>query len=192
MKKWIFAIPLLIAMVIIFFISGPSFTAISAAKSHSFLPKDAELVEQFDTGTSILFLFKSDGEKNYHTVLAERSGVFYRSSSSTYFPYSTDKIQTVGGMSFTSENDEASLLSVISYDEEIAFIEAGAEDNIERKEINKGERVTFLFPYSEQLDFLYPRALNKEGEILYYYGYPKDTNVTYSGDLRWYKVDGQS
>ena len=191
MKKWGFSIPLLIAVLLICFINGYRFTAIGAAKSHSFLPKDAELVEQFDTGSSVLFLFKSDEEEVYYTVLTEKSGVFYRGNSSTHIPYSTDKIQTVGGMSFTSADDEASLLSVISYDDEIAYIEAGTETDVERKEINKGERISFLFPYSEQLDFLYPRALNKEGEILYYYGYPKNTNVTYSGDLKWYRVDGQ-
>lgn len=189
MKKWIFVISLLIVIAFIFYISGYRFTALSAAKSHSFLSKDAELVEQFDTGTSILFLFKSDDEKLFRTVLSEKTSVFFRSSASTFIPYNSDEIQTVGGMSFITNNDAATLLSVVSYDDEVAYIEAGVESNVERKEINKGESISFLFPFSKQLDFLYPIALNKDGETLYYYGYPKDTNISYSGVLKWYKVE---
>lgn len=191
MKKWIFVIPLLIVIAFIFYISGYRFTAFSAAKSHSFLSKDAELVEQFDTGSSVLFLFKSDEEQLYRTVLSKKSGVFFLNSSSTMISYSSDKIQTVGGMSFTTNNDAATLLSVISYDEEVAYIEAGVEPNVKRKEISKGERISFLFPFSKQIDFLDPKALNREGEIIYYYGYPKDTNISHNEDLKWYKVNGE-
>ncbi|WP_252504015.1 hypothetical protein [Sporosarcina sp. Marseille-Q4943] len=189
MKKRKFVIPVLIVITLIFFISGYRFTALSAAKSNSFLPKDAELVEQYDTGSSVIFLFNIDEEERYQTVLVEKSGVFYRSSVSTDIPYSSDKIQTVGGMSVTTRNDEATLLSVISYDEEVAYIEAGVEPNVERKEINKGQRITFLFPFSEQIDFLYPAAFNSDGKKLYYYGYPKDTHVLKSEDLKWHKID---
>ncbi|MDN4608131.1 hypothetical protein [Sporosarcina highlanderae] len=191
MKKWMGLIPLLIVITLIFIIVGYRFTALSAAKSHTFLSKDAELMEQYDMGSTVLFLFKSDEEKRYRTVLSEKSGLFYRSSSSTYIPYSSDKIQTVGGMSVNTKNDEATLLSVISYDEEVAYIEAGVEPNVERKDIKKGERISFLFPFSEQIDFLYPAAFNKSGKKLYYYGYPKDTNVWKSEDFKWHKIDEQ-
>lgn len=191
MKKWIVVIPLLIVFTLILFISGYRFTALSAAKNNAFLSKDAELMEQYDTGSSVIFLFKSDEEEIYHTLLSEKSGVFFRSSVSTNIPYSSDKIQTVGSISVTTENHESTLLSVISYDEEVAYIEAGVEPNVERKEINKGERISFLFPFSEQIHFLYPTAFNKDGKKLYYYGHPKDTNVLKSEDLKWHKIDGQ-
>lgn len=92
-------------------------------------------------------------------------------------------------MSFTSENDEITFLSVISNDEEVAYIEVGIEPNIERKEINKGERVSFLFPFSEQIDYLNPTAFDKDGKRLYYYGFPKDTNVIKTEDYKWHKID---
>ena len=183
MKKWRFVVPTIIVFVLIFFISGNRLNALSAAKSNTFLAKDAELMEKYDTGSSVIFLFKSDEQKIYQTVLTEKSGLFFRSSASTNTPYSSDKIQTVGGISFTSEKDEATLLSVISYDEEVAYIEAGVESYLERKEINKGERISFLFPFSEQIDFINPTAFNKDGKKLYYFGYPKDTNVLKSEDL---------
>jgi hypothetical protein len=193
MKKRNFVIPiqLLVVFTLIFFISGYRFTALSAAKSNDFLSKDAKLIEQYDTDSSVIFLFKSDEAEMYQTVLSEKSGVLFRSSASTNTPYSSDKIQTVGGISITTGNDAATLLSVISYDEEVAYIEAGIEPIVERKEIQNGERISFLYPFSEQIDFLYPTAFNKDGKKLYYYGYPKDTNVSNSEDLKWHKIEGQ-
>ena len=160
-----------------FMVTGYRFTALSAAKSNSFITKDYKVIEKYNTGSPEIFLFKSDIKKAYRTVLSEKSGLLYRSSFSTYIPYSADKLQTIGGMSFTSENDEITFLSVISNDDEVAYIEVGIGPNIEKKEINKGERVSFLFPFSEQIDFLNPTAFDKDGKKLYYYGFPKDTNV---------------
>ncbi|MFS0688995.1 hypothetical protein AB1K89_07120 [Sporosarcina sp. 179-K 8C2 HS] len=189
MKNRKFVIPLLIVITLIFFLSGYRFTALSAAKSNSHLPKDAELMEQYETDSFGIFLFNIAEEERYQTVLSEKSGVFFRSSVSTDIPYSSDKIQTVGGMSVITSNGEVTLLSVISYDEEVAYIEAGVEPYVERKEVNKGERISFLFPFSKQIDFLYPVAFNNDDKKLYYYGYPKDTNVLLSEDLKWHKID---
>lgn len=181
--------PLSIVIIFILSLSGYRFTALSAAKSNVFLPEDAELMEQYDSGSSVIFLFKSDKEKMYHTVLAEKS-FFYYSGLSTYTPYSSDEIQTVGGISYTTKNDTASLLSVISYDEDVTYIEAGVEPYVERKEIRKGELITFLFSFSNQIDQLNAVATNKEGEELYYFGYPKNaTYINLNEDLRWYKID---
>ncbi|WP_249316622.1 hypothetical protein [Bacillus sp. FJAT-50079] len=71
------------------------------------------------------------------------------------------------------------------------YIEVGVEPNIERKEIKKGERVSFLFPYSEQIDFLNPTAFNKDGEMLYYFGYPKDANVFRVEEFKWHEINRQ-
>ncbi|MBT2637599.1 hypothetical protein [Bacillus sp. ISL-39] len=189
MKKLIFITPFLFIIIFIVFIGGYRYTALSAAKSHSFLSKDAELMEQYETDSSVISLFRNNEEQIYQTVLSEKSGVFFRGSVSTNIPYSSDKVQTVGGISATTENDAVTLLSVISYDEDVAYIEAGVEPNVERKAISKGERISFLFPFSEQLDFLYPTAFNKDGKKLYYYGYPQDTNVFKSEDYKWHKID---
>lgn len=108
-----------------------------------------------------------------------------------YIPYSTDEIQTVGGASFNYEKDAGSFISVVSNDEEVAYIEVGVEPNIERKEIKKGERISFLFPFSEQIDFLNPTAYDKDGNELYYHGYPRDTNVFKHEEFKWHKTGEQ-
>ncbi|MFS1519540.1 hypothetical protein V1503_24235 [Bacillus sp. SCS-151] len=189
MKKLMNVITMLVVIMLIFFISGHRFTALSAAKSNSSLSKDAELLGEYEIGSSVIFLFKSDKEQLYRTVLTQKSGVLFRSNASTYFPYSTDKLQTVGGMSFTSENTEFSFLSITSNDEDVAYIEAGVVPNVERKEINKDEQISFLFPFSMQIDFLHPTAYDKDGNKLYYYGYPKGSNVLKKEDFKWHKVE---
>lgn len=191
MKKWVFVIPIIILTILIFYLSGYRFTSLCAAKNNSFLSKDAELVEKYNTGSLFIFLFKSDKDEQYQTVLSEKSGLLFRSSATTYIPYSSDKLQTVGGMSYASENGEFTFLSIVSNDEKVAYIEAGEEPEIERKEINKGERISFLYPFSEQIDFLNPTAFDKDGKKLYYYGYSKDTNVFRTEDLRWHKIEEQ-
>jgi len=190
MKRLLFLIPLLI--IIIIFISGNRFSALSAAISHDFLPADADLLEQHDVGSFDIFLFKSDQEEMYHTVLSEKKGFFYHSGVSTYTPFRTDKVQTMGSISYTTKDEAATMLTIISYDEEVAYIEAGLEPYTERKEIKTGEPITFLFSFSKQIDQLNSVAINKEGEELYYFGYPENaTHINLNEDLRWYKIGEQ-
>ncbi|MFO1446047.1 hypothetical protein KDN24_23155 [Bacillus sp. Bva_UNVM-123] len=188
MKKLRSIIPLLFVIIFILFISGYRFTAISAANNHSFLTKDDELVDKFDTGKSQIFLYKNEKEGIYRTVLTERTVFLYYSSFSTFIPMTTNPVRTIGGMSVTSKNDEFSLLVVESYDDEVAYIEAGKEDNQVRKSIKEGERIHFLFPFSMQIDFLNAVATNEEGETLYYFGYPEGATHNYlNEDLIWRK-----
>lgn len=188
MRKWKLIFSLIIIIIFIFFISGYRFTALSAAKNNDFLSTDADLIEQYDAGSIVILLFKSDKDEKYQTVLSEKLGFVYNSRVSTDIPYSSDTIQTVGGISVTTKKDAATLLSVASYDDEVAYIEAGVDSNIERKEISKGKRITFLFPFMEQIDHLNSFAFNKDGKKLYYYRYPEDTNTIIREDLKWYKV----
>ncbi|MFJ5770120.1 hypothetical protein [Psychrobacillus sp. NPDC093180] len=192
MKKWIKVLPLLVIIIVLFIFSGYRFTALSAAKGNSFLSKDAELVEAYDTGKSTLFLFKNDNEEIFQTVLSEKHGLLHRSRVSTNVPISADGIQTVSGFSFTGEDEAATLLSVISNDKEVAYIEAGVEPDIERKAIQKGERISFLFSFSEQVEFLNATAFNDEGKALYYYGLSKNVSqVHIPEDLKWHKIDDE-
>ncbi|ENH96919.1 hypothetical protein J416_08412 [Gracilibacillus halophilus YIM-C55.5] len=192
MKKWIFILPFIIIIIVILFFSGYRFTAFSAAKSHDFLPVDADVVEQHDIGSSVIYLFKSDEEEMYHTVLSEKKCFFYHSDVSTYTPFRSGDIQTIGGIRYTTKDEEATMMSVISNDKEVAYIEAGAEPYTKKKKIKIGEPITFLFSYSKPINQLNAVATNKEGEELYYYGYPENaTHININEDLRWYKIDEQ-
>ncbi|MCD5324339.1 MULTISPECIES: hypothetical protein [Pontibacillus] len=194
MKKWI---PILIPVFFLFvlfnyYLDGYRFTALSAAKDHPFLKEDATLIEKDKIGSSYVFIFKSDKEEVFQTVLSEKAGWFFQSSVSTHTPYRSANIQTIGAMSFTNKQESGTLLSVVSSDDDVSYIEAGAPKDSKKKEIHQGERVTFSFPFSEQPNQLHPVAYNEEGEKLYYYGYPKDKQSINPNDLQWYKMEKTS
>lgn len=138
MRKGIKVLPIVIIITVLFIFSGYRFTALSAAKENPFLSKDAELVEAYDAGNSTKFLFKNDSEEIFQTVLTEKYGLLHRSTVSTNVPFSADEIQTVSSFSFTGNNDTATLLTVISNTEEVAYIEAGVDADLERKSVKKG------------------------------------------------------
>jgi hypothetical protein len=92
-------------------------------------------------------------------------------------------------MSVTSEENALTYLCVLSTDENVAYIEAGVEPHVERREVSKGERITFLFQFSEQIDKLNATAFDENGKKLYYFGYPKDTNLFRQEDFRWHKYE---
>lgn len=181
---------LLIILLMFVVISGYRFTALSAAKSNTFVSNSSVLLEQWDTGSSSLFLFKDDKEETYRIALSEKKGFLYISRVSTYVPYSDDDIKTIGGMSYRTGNEEFTLLIIESNVNEVAFIEAGRKLEREKQKINQGERISFLFPYSKQIDRLNTLALNEDGEKLYYFGYPENKNqIDLNKDLRWHKSE---
>ncbi|QTC41594.1 hypothetical protein I7V34_21550 [Bacillus sp. V3] len=173
--------------VFIFVLSAYRFTPESAALSNSTVTDDFEYVDQQGIGEAEILLFKSDVKEEYMTVLAEKSGFLYRSKYSTYTPYTSDPLQLIGGMSVTSKENALTYLSVLSNDEKVAYIEAGVEPHVERRDVSKGERVTFLFPFSKQIDKLNATAFDENGKKLYYFGYPKGTNIFRQKDFRWHE-----
>lgn len=185
--KWMKGIMIIVAILLFFGITGYRFTPLSAAKGNPFISSDYELIDEFRGETAILYLFKSEEEEMYRTVLSEREGIFYRSPVSISIPMTDDPIRTIGAMSSIIKNGEGvSFLVIESFDEDVAYIEAGREFKRERQVVKKGEPVTFLFPFSKQVDFLNAIAFNEDGEKLYYYGYPKNQMFINSKDLKWY------
>lgn len=191
MNKWKLGIVItLVLFLLMLFVSGYRFTALSAATSHTFVLNDSLLIGEWETGSTGLFLFKNDEQEVYRTVVSEKSGLLYISRASTFEPYRDDAVQTIGGISYRNSKDGLSLLVIMSNDGEVAYIEAGDKRKRERQDINKGELISFLFPYSIQIDHLNAKAFNKDGEELYYFGLPKNSNrINLNEDLRWHKIE---
>lgn len=193
LQRWkrIIRITLIVATLLFLFlwITGYRFTAFSAAKSNSFVTRKDHLIGHYQFGNAQIFLFKNDNKKIYQTVLSKRSGVLYRSNSSTHISYRTGSVVTVGGTSVTFQNGGLTFISIQSNDPTVAYIEAGNDPNRKKKKIDSGERIAFMFPYGVQIDHLNAAAYNAQGKKLYYYGYPKDmTMINPDKDLKWYKV----
>jgi hypothetical protein len=189
LKKWMSSLSLIvIVLAIIIIILGYRFTAIGAAISNSSITSDYELVEKQAAGTSVIYLFKSDKENMYRAVLSEKENLLFISRASTYIPFTTDPVRTVGGMSYADDDESITYISIVTDDKEVAYIEAGEAADRKRKEVKKGERVSFLFPFSQQIDKLDAAAYDADGKKLYYYGYPQKTNIFDAKDLKWHKL----
>lgn len=189
MKKLVLVLAFAGVAVFIFLLSHYRFTPESAALSNPALTDDFEYVDQIGIGEAKVLLFKSDVKEEYRMVLAEKSGLLYRSNFSTYTPYTSDPLQLVGGMSITTENHALTYLSVISNDEHVAYIEAGVEPHVERREVSKGERISFSFPFSEHVNKLNATAFDESGKKLYFLGYPEGTNMFRQEDFRWHRYE---
>ena len=184
MKKIRLVSSLIFICLVFFIFSGYRFTPLTAAKANTFVTKDYELIGEYKNDSSIFYLFKSDEKQEYMTVYVNKSNFFYRSSVSTLIPYSKDSLQTIGGMSVQFKDDQATVFVVHSMDETVDSIILDLEFGIEKKAISKDETVYFLLPFTKQIDQLKAKALDKEGNELYYYGYEKDT----FDNLKWHKI----
>ncbi|EDL66457.1 hypothetical protein [Bacillus sp. SG-1] len=187
MKKGIFVMIISAIIVLFIVVNGYRFTPESAAESSAGLSKDFELIDTHEVYSDTVMLYKSDEQKEYRTVLASKSGWLYKGYTSTYVSYNSDPVRLVGGMSVTTENNALTYMSILSMDENVSYIEAGIEPYVRRQEVSKGERISFLFPFSEQLENLNPVAYDANGNKLYYFGYPKNTNEFSDKDYKWHE-----
>lgn len=189
MLKWRFTIPALVVIIFVamyvFMFNGYRFSAQSAARSNTFITKNYHLFASYASGPFGIFLFKSDVNRMYRTVLSERSGPLYRSSVSVYIPYQSGALQTVGDMNYSSPDNGFTFMSFKSNNNNVAYIEAGVQPNRERKEIKEGQTISFWFDhYVSRPDI---EAFDAQGKELYYYGYPKNTSEFSSNNFSWHK-----
>ena len=184
---------LMVICVVIFIFIGYRFTPLSAAKAHSFITKDDELIGEFKDDLSIFYLYKNDKEQQYRTVYVQKKLFVYVGNNSTYIPFSEDPIQTIGGMSIYTKANSATLLVVRSVDENISSIQIENESRTEKKTVPSNGIVHFLVPYSKPLTQLYPIAFNKNDEPIYYFGYEKNSakenNHVTLVNLKWHKIE---
>ena len=178
--------------VVIFIFLGYRFTPLSAAKAHSFITNDDELIGEFKNDSSLFYLFKNEKEQKFRTVYVQKRLFVYVSNISTYIPFSDDPIQTIGGMSINTKTNNATLLVVRSVDENITSIQIENENGTEKKAVPSDGVVHFLVPYSKQITELYPIALNKNNEKIYYFGYEqnnsKENSYVILANLKWHKI----
>ena len=178
--------------VVIFIFLGYRFTPLSAAKAHSFVTHDDELIGEFKDDSSIFYLFKNDKEQQFRTVYVQKRLFTYVGNNSAYISYSDDPIQTIGGMSVNNKVNSATLFVVRSIDENITSISIDVENHKEKKFVPSDGIVHFLVPYSKPLAQLNPIALNKNDVPIYYFGYEKNNTTENShiilATLTWHKI----
>ncbi|HDK27316.1 MAG TPA: hypothetical protein ENG48_09585 [Candidatus Atribacteria bacterium] len=189
MKKRLFFIIVIVMIIVFFLMSGHRLTPDGAAKAHAFLEKNAKIVKEIEIGWGRAYIYKIN--YYYRTVLVVKNGFLWRSPVSMTTENSADKkdnIRTIGWMNYSNNREAITILAVKSYDDEIAYIEAGTDIDREKKEIRKDETVVFLWEKPFYIDNINPIALSRNNKLCYRYGYPEDTNIFRAEELKWHKV----
>lgn len=140
-------------------------------------------------GWGEVYLFNTP--KGPRSVLAIKSGFLWRAPTAVHFDQTlSDKINTVGWMSYGDSKHQATVFAVETSDPNVAFVEVGPSGEQLKKEVKVGTPVIFSWNKLIQSGELKPIAFLKDGTPLYEYRYPKNTNVISSDDLKWYPVNG--
>ncbi|MBP1926710.1 hypothetical protein J2Z76_002580 [Sedimentibacter acidaminivorans] len=177
-------------LVLYLYFNGYRFTPRQAAKAHSFLERDAQLVSEVDVGWGYAYIYKVPDY--YLTVMATKRGFLWRAPFSSHtkgINDKNDKIRMIGWMSCTnSEKEKATILVIENKDENVVFIEAGKETQRNKKNVENGELVTFVWDEALFVHDIKPIALSKDNRELYRYGYPLGTRTFRDKDLKWYSI----
>lgn len=191
-KKVIALIVFVIIVVISFLSSDYRLTPLAAAKVHSDVGKNQVLLGDVDLGWGKVYIFDTD--IGLRTVTSTKTSFLWRAPVAVRIEESEDAIKTVGWMSYTNEKgQQVTVLVVEVNDPQVAYIEAGPEDNRVRKEITKGGPTIFSWNKSIQANNgLNAIALSADGSTLYEYRYPKNTNVFRTEDFKWYPASGDN
>ncbi|OPA78702.1 hypothetical protein BVG16_12665 [Paenibacillus selenitireducens] len=192
MKKSRITLVVLIIFLItgIGYMNGYRFNALSAAKANSFVPKDSILIDEVDYSWGRFYIFDSP-EKPVTAITLQSYRFLWSSRMSVYHYHRDDRIITIGGGTLNNPKEKATVISIIVDDPDVSYLEVGPESNRVKRGVNLGKPMTFAWDVAVQLNFLYPKAFNKNGELLYEYRYPK-TNYIRQEDLRWYSVKESS
>lgn len=189
-KKAFYILIVFLVLVLSLYFTGYRFTPKQAANAHSFLEKDAQIISEVDVDWGYTYIYKVPD--SYVTVMAIKKGLLWRSPVSSYIKevnVKNDKIRTIGWMSYTnSEREKTTVLVIENKDEDVFSIESGKETQRNKKNIENGELVTFVWDEALFIHDINPVALSKDDIELYRYGYPLGTTTFIDKDLKWHSI----
>ncbi len=177
-------------LVLYLYFIGYRFNPKQAADSHAFLEKGSKAISEVDVGWGRAYIYKTSDY--YLTVMAIKSGFLWRapvSINTKNIDDKNDSIKTIGWMSYTNnEKEKATILVIENQSEDIVFIEAGKEFERYKRNVVKGDLVTFVWNEALFQHDINPIAFSKEGRELYRYRYPLGTNQFREQDLKWHNI----
>jgi len=179
------------------FIFGYRITPSAASRANSFIEKDFVLMDDLDLDWAYIHFYHDKINDMYYTTISEKKCFMYVSRVSVWlYGNKEDPIRTIGSMSCNNGGGKsANLLMVESDDENIDAIIINQQSNIIETKINIADPQIIVIDDFSNWDSCDVIAVDKFGEEMYYYGYPKDKNILKGEDYRWHKVkvfsDGQ-
>lgn len=103
-----------------------------------------------------------------------------------YFP-SHDPIKTIGGVSHSEGNEQATVISILLNDPQISYLEVGHVGQRVKKAAVMNKPITFAWGQSFRWNDLKPQAFDEKGNDIYEY-LPKNKIE----ELKWYPVSEDS
>lgn len=175
----------------ILYLSNMRLTAVSALKANPFIGKEIRIIKQIDMDWGKVYIV--DTLESIKTAVVEKHGLLWNSSVSFYAEKETleqEQIKTIGYMSYTnSKQKQTQVLAMWNEDPKVSTIHITREDNevfIQPTPLN--ELILFTWDEVFNINTTDILALNEEGKALYYYGYPKGTNILRDSEFKWHPI----
>ncbi|GFZ33230.1 hypothetical protein CSC2_37560 [Clostridium zeae] len=176
--------------------SGLRFTPLQASKANSFIEVDSKFLKEIKIDNNFLHIYYNPKEKLYRTTFTKHVGFLFESKSSTYYyPHEEDMVATLGGSNIETKEGYESVLYIASKDPQVTEFEVLDSDGnyISRQPANSGDSVTiqYKYPSSENTANYKVLALNKDLDVVYYYGYPINSNKMSIDDYKWHEMKNE-
>ena len=168
---------------IFLFVNGYRFSSFEAAKLSPQISSDSKYIDELDYNTGKLYLFENSDR--YHTVVAEKNLLLWKSDCSFWINKTSDKVQLIGWCSKNNSNGSVTAVFVKCLDNSVGYIEMGKDEYRVRKNVNGQTNVIFswnkCFPWND----LHGVAYSKDGKALYELGYEIKDSTIHIDELRW-------
>ena len=177
-------------------ISGIRLTPVQASRANEFVDDDAKLLKEIKVGGNFLHIYYNPLEKLYRTTFTKQVGIFYRSNSSTsYYPHEEDMVRTLGGSNILTKEGYESVLYIVSKDPQVTEILIIDSDGnyVSRQPVKSEEPVIvqYKYPTSEDASDYKIVALNKDFDVVYYYGYQLNYNQFSDDEYKWHVMKNE-
>lgn len=186
---------LVVAMLVIVILGvrlfGGPFTSLGALRSTLHSQKGATVIDDLNFGWAQVYLVKTNS--GYETTVVQRQGFFWRVLQTGVTSKTSDPVQTISRVSDDVNGHQLSVLAVETTNTHVHSIEAGEAragnygvptSKIQKKPIIPGHPV--VFTWNDTIVNYTAIALSSRGKELYYYGFPKNTDVITTSQFRWY------
>ncbi|MCM1991277.1 hypothetical protein [Oceanirhabdus seepicola] len=182
---------LIIISMISVFISGYRISPLAASRANGFIKEDFELINDLDLDWAYIHFYHDKENDKYYTAISEKKLFMYVSRCSVWhYSNNEDPIRTIGSMNYNNGKGKfAKLLMVDTDDKNIeSIIIRDEHESIETK-INVDSPQIIIFDKFLNLNDCDVVALDENNQEIFYYGYPRGTNILRDEDYKWHYVE---
>lgn len=166
-------------------------TPLAALKANPFIEKDISIIKEIDMDWGKVYIV--DTPEAIKTAVVEKHGLLWNSSVSFYAEKETlekEQLKAIGYMSYTnSKQKQIQVLAIWNEDPKVTTIHIRREDGkVFTQPAPLNQLILFTWDEIFNINTTDIFALNEDGKALYYYGYPKGTNILRDSEFKWHPI----